>query len=251
VWLAALCLAMAAPARADIVNLKDGDRITGKVTSQTERVVRVQTAYGRLVIPKTDVESIVRGGVTERVVAGPGAPPPAPKGGRHRMILVVTGKAFWQAWEGKGAGDPGLRMEVRLDEDVVASYVDPKPDPQEIPRAVVNTFSFLMADVVVQPGPGTVASLPEVRPGRIVLKIDVPPAATATRRLRVAYQVNEGTPDRPAWRDMVDSSQTVALSSSGPTFVQVRQERGQMEFTGFPRRKMRGVESFQVELSPE
>jgi hypothetical protein len=242
---------VAGAAGADVVYLKDGDRVTGKVVSQTARVLRVETPYGRLVIPKDKVEKIERGGKTEKVLAPAWSSPTGPQGARSRLILVVTGKAFWQAWEGKGPFDPSLRMEVRVDEDVVASYVDPKPDPKEIPRAVVNTFSFLTEDVVVQPSPGAVAALPEVRPGRIVLRIDVRSAPVANRRVRVSYQVNEGTQAQPAWRDVADSSRTLPISPDGPTFVQVRQDRGSMEFTGFPRRKMKGAETFQIDLSTE
>jgi RNase P/RNase MRP subunit p29 len=248
----ALGLALAAPAAGDEVHLKDGDRISGKVVSQTGNVVRVQTPYGRLNIPKDKVEKIVRGGKAETVSSSPAAP--ASAGWREhlsRVIVVVTGKAFWHAWEGKGEGDPTLRMEIRIDEDVVAAYLDPKPDPKEIPRAVVNTFSFLKEDVVVQPGTGAAAALPEARTGRIVLRVDVPPAPRPNRRLRVAYQINEGTPAQPAWKDLVDASYDLTMATDGPTFVQMRQDRGSMEFAGFPKRRMRGVETFQIDLSPE
>jgi hypothetical protein len=35
-----------------------------------------------------------------------------------------------------------------------------------------------------------------------------------------------------------------------PTFVLMRQEPGKMQFSGFPRRRMRNIESFRMDLAP-
>jgi len=250
----ALALTLAAASTsADVLHLKDGDRITGKILSRTSRAVRIQTPYGRLLIPRDKIERIERAG-DQAEAAAPAeiAPPAAPVARPLRLILVVMGKSFWHAWDSREEiPDLALRFEVRVDEDVVATFVDPKADPDELPKAVVNTFSFGPEEVVAQPGPGARVLPPEVRPGRVVLKIDVPQVPAVSRRLRLAYQVNSGPPAKPAWHDVAEGSLTLPLKVDGPNFVQVRQDLGAMEFSGFPRRRMKKVETFVMGLSPE
>ena len=57
---------------------------------------------------------------------------------------MVTGHAFWYAWDPpKGTlVDPTLRLQVSLDEDSVATYSDATTDPADLPKALVNSFSF-------------------------------------------------------------------------------------------------------------
>src|SRR6185295_6988277 len=119
----------------------------------------------------------------------------------------------------------------------------------EIKGAVANSFSFAPEDVAAAAGERVLLSPPEVRPGRITLRIDVP-AAGAPGRLRIAYQVNEGSVTEPVWRDLATGSTDVDLRAEVPTFVKVEQDTGRMEFSGFPRRRMKFVETFHLELGP-
>ena len=251
-------LALVAPAGAEIFFLRDGDRVTGKLLSQTARTFRVQTSYGRLLIPKSKVERWQRADGREEILNPATDTPPTPPAPAvlppPRIVLVVLGTTFWQAWDKREAPlDPSLRLEVRLDEEEVASFTDTTLDPQDLPGAVVNTFSFAPEHVQVTTAP-RIQSLPaEVRPGRIVLKLDLPPGGAPTRRLRLAYQANTGTAEEPAWRDLVTGAGTVSVTPDAPAVLEVRQGHGQMDFTGFPRRRMKKVETFTVEVvaSPE
>jgi hypothetical protein len=170
-----------------------------------------------------------------------------------RLILVVMGSTFWQAWDPKDAAglDPSLRFEVRLDEEPIASYIDGKQDPNEIPRAIVNSFSFSPADVAMEPAAGVTVPLPEAKPGRIVLKIDVPAPPPGPRRLRVSYQTNGGSSADPAWKDVVTAESQVTLKEGLPVFMAVKQDRGRMEFGGFPRKKMKLAETFKLSVQPD
>ena len=234
--------------------LRGGDRITGEPVLEGKRSFKVKTPYGVLTIPRSKVERGVRPDGTEQAVYPEPAASPKPvetvatlpQGRRARLILIITGKTFWQAWDPKGGDqDSTLRLQVTLDEEVVATYVDAKTDP-DIPGAVVNSFSFAPEDVVFAAGKGPGAP-PEQRPGRIALKIDVPAARAATRLLRVAYQGMEGTTEEQAWRDLVAGSIDVALTSETPTFVSVAQDRGKMEFSGFSPQRMKNVETFKLD----
>lgn len=253
---AAAVLAMSSLAAAEVLTLINGDRITGRILSETPRTVRVQTPFGRLVIPRKQIATIVRADGKEQTitevdpVASPSGPV-VPAITLARVVLIITGKTFWQAWDRKEAADPTLRLEVRIDEGPLVTYIDPKTDPDEIKGAVVNTFAYDPETVKIEVQPQVSTSPPEVRPGRIVLKVDVAGGAGDNRRLRVAYQKNEGTSEQPAWRDLTSAEAAVTLKSDVPTFLQVRQDRGQMEFSGFPRRRMKNVESFKLEIVPE
>jgi hypothetical protein len=244
-----LCAATAAaPAHADVYHLIDGDRISGKTRSKTARSYRVETAYGRLVIPKDKVAKIVFDDGREEVlvaarpsrVAATPSPPPPPV----RLVLVITGDQFWHAWpEKEPPGDKTLRFVVSLDESQLAAYTDGKEDP-EIKGALVNAMSFTSNDVSVAVSSGAAASKPQAQPGRITLQLSVPPEQAGERSLRVAYQVNEAAPAAPAWRDLAEGRVRVALQPGAANIVEIHQSRGQMEFS---KKKMQNVETFRVE----
>jgi len=255
---ATLLLGPLVSARADVFVLLTGDRITGKPVLNGKRAITVQTPFGRLVIPRARIERIIRADGSEEVVnprlivvAATPAPAPARSVPRPRLVLVIQGQTFFQAWDGKTAAkvDPSLRLEVRLDEDPIASWVDAKTDP-EIKGVLLNTFSFAPEDVAAFAGRGVELAPPEVQPGRAVLKIGL--ASQRTRRkLRLAYQINDADVEHPAWRDRAEGTTEVDLRPESPTIVQVRQNRGKMEFSGLLHRRMKNVETFQIDLHPE
>ncbi len=254
-----LCIALLAaalPAAADVYHLLDGDRITGKTVSKAGNQYRVQTAHGRLTIPKAKIHKIVKDDGSEEVVNAPAAgdksPAAAPTPPPTRLVLIVTGASFWHAWapaKDAEAPDATLRLDVSLDEEPVATYLDAQIDP-DIPGAIVNAFSF-DTGIAIDAPPGVTAQAPEARPGRISLKLDLPAERAGERRLRVAYQVNDGSKQEPAWRDVAASSIHATLEPDAPNFVRLRQDRGRMEFSGFGRKKMKYVETFRIEMGME
>jgi hypothetical protein len=254
----ALLVALAAaPAlvRAETVWLRNGDRLTGAITSETARVVRLKTPYGPLVIPKSKIERLLRVDGKEEVLhpAEPAASPSpiVPVVPKARLVVAVTGKTFWMAWDRRDAPpDPTVRLELRLDEEPLAAWTDSHLDPEEMPGAVVNAFSFAPAEVAAAAAPLVQIAPAEAQPGRVVLRLEVP-AAAEERKLRVAYQVNQGTAEAPAWHDVATASAPVTLRADASTVVQLRQDRGRMEFAGFPRRRMRNVETFHIDLAAE
>lgn len=253
VVLAAVAWAAPAPA-ADVLLLRNGDRISGRIVGETPRSIRIETPFGRLVVPRGTIERIQRKGRPDEVLAPAKADaPPAMSIQRGvRLVLVIQGKTFWQAWDPREPpADPTLRFEVRVDEEPVVFYLDGAIDPDEIPRAVVNAFSFAAPDVAVKAAPGVEVSPPEVRVGRIVLKLDLPLARAGERKVRIAYQANTGTAEEPVWRDLTEGSLTLALGAATATFVQVRQDPGRMDFSGFPRRRMKRVETFRLDPTVE
>ena len=251
--LATLALLLCAPLLgADVVVLTNGDRVTGKVVGKITRRVRLQTPYGVLVIPADKVERIRRDDGSEEVLnvrpapAPPAPPPPPPPA---TLVLVVGGDSFWQAWDPKAPPeDPSLRLEVRLDDRVVASYTDVNLDPEDLPKAVVNSFVFSPERLFVSAAEGVRAAPPELAAGQIRLPIVFPSGLAGPRRLRLAYQVNDAGSAAPRWRDVVLVLGEVALASGKEAGVRVVQERGTMDYV---KRRMRNIETFRASLAPE
>lgn len=256
--LAAVLVFVSGAARADVYYLQDGDRISGKTLSIADGQYRVQTAYGRVTIPRGRVTKVVHDDGSEEVVQAP-APPPVPEATPPppaiHLVFVVSGASFWQAWSpAKDASpDPTLRLAISADEETLVTYTDAQTDP-EIPGAVVNAFSFDVGKVQVAAAETVDAFPPDTRPGRISLRLDLPARFAGERRLRAAYQVNDGSADAPAWRDVAESAIHAELKLDATHVVRLHQDRGRMEFSGFGgfgRKKMKNVETFRIEMGME
>jgi len=238
-----------------VVWLLNGDRLTGTIASESKTALRVQLPFASILIPKSRIERLVRANgkeevlhAVERAAVAPSAPKPPVVPTSH-LVLVLTGASFWQAWDRKEAPpDPTLRLQVRIDEEPVATWTDATLDPKDLPGAIVNTFAFTGGDEAGMAAPHVLLSPPEVQPGRVVLRLGLPGVVGEGRRLGIAYQTNEGSAASPAWRDVAMATSTVTLLPEGPTPVQLRQDRGHMEFA---RKHMRDVESFRIEIAPE
>ena len=252
----ALSLGLSTPAPAEVVTLRDGDRVHGKIVARGTVRLRIQTPYGLLIIPLEKVEKIVHDDGAEEVMGArePDAPapppPPTPPPPPVKLGIIITGKTFWQAWDPRSGvpQDPSVRLEVRLDERPVAAYVDTLIDEGEISGAVVNAFSFTPDAVTAVPGPDARVLLPENRPGRILLEIQLPAERAGERKLGLAYQSNDGSKGDPAWRDLATTSLVVTLKVDPPVFIKVEQDPGGMEFR---RKQMRNVETFRIAARPE
>jgi hypothetical protein len=250
-FVAALLGLAAPPLAAEVFILTNGDRITGRLVTKGTQTYTIQTPYGRLRVPRAKIESVVSEDGKEEPVGKPAAPPPDPT--PLQLILVVTGSTFWYAWDPpKGAAvDPTLRFEVRLDEQSAASFVDSRLDPEEIRGAVVNAFAFVGDGVTAAAAAGLELHPPEARPGRIVLRVDMPAERAGAHALRLAYQVAEPGEAGPSFRDAAATSLEVELKLGSPNFVQVRQDRGRMQFSGLLRKSMKHVDSFRLEATSE
>jgi hypothetical protein len=247
-----LAILLILPARglgADEVRLVNGDRISGRVMGKVTRRVRLQTPYGTLLIPRSQVERIRRDDGTEEVLNAPPSPAPTPTPPpRPGLRIDVAGASFWRAWDPAAAPeDASLRLKVRLDEQVVASYTDHTLDPQDLPKAVVNSFVFSPERLVISASPGTTVAPPTVTGGEVHLGIELPAALAGPHQLRIAYQANEGSSAEPVWVDVVTAECPLNLVAGAETAVRLVQERGAMEYA---RRRMRNVETFHATLEP-
>jgi hypothetical protein len=87
-----------------------------------------------------DKSTAKRADGTEEVLSAPPKPaptplllPPPPTLG---LVLAISGKTFWQAWDLEAApADPTLRLELRVDDRTMAVWSDANVDEGEIPKA--------------------------------------------------------------------------------------------------------------------
>ena len=248
---ALLVLALVAPPADDVVILTNGDHISGKVLAKGRKALRLQTPYGLLQITLDKVDRVRHPDGSEEVMSTPPSPPQAPPAVKPppppvKIVLAISGKTFWQAWDAEAPpADPTLRLELRVDDRPAASWIDSTVDRGEIPKAVVNSFSFTPESLKVAAGPGVKALAPEIRPGRIQLGLDLPRELAGPRKLRLAYQANEGSAAVPEWRDLVLTEVTLVLQADAPNVFRVEQDRGGMEFS---KHRMKNVETFQLAL---
>jgi hypothetical protein len=227
---------------ADSVVFVNGDRLSGQIVATGTRRVRLKTPYGRLEIPRTEIERLVWEDGREEIVTPPAGPPP-PKT-TVDLALVVTGNTFWQAWDPKVApADPSLRLVVLLDDREVIAYTDVNLDPDDLPGAVVNSFVFAPERLLIAPAKGVKARLPEPGNGGIRLALELPAQLGGERQLVLAYQLNDAASSDPEWRDVVEARARVDLSPDTPVRVMLEQDRGQMEYT---ERKMHYVDTFRA-----
>ena len=180
-----LCRAPAARRRRRARERRPGHRPRGR---QDHAPGPLQTPYGALVIPADKVERIRRDDGSEEVLNVPaGARPDArrrPRPPRPSWWWWAATR-FWQAWDPKAAPeDPSLRLEVRLDDRVVASYTDVNLDPEDLPKAVVNSFVFSPERLFVSAAAGVTVAPPELAAGQIRLPIALPAELAGRRRLR-------------------------------------------------------------------
>lgn len=255
-------LLVAGLAAADVVVLVNGDRVTGRIVGSVAKRVRLQTPYGVLVIPAAKVERIRRDDGSEEVLRAAPAlapaalpvPTPVPLPSAT-LVLVVSGASFWHAWDPKAAPmDPSLRLEVRLDERLLASYTDVNLDPEDMPKAIVNSFVFSPERLFVSGGEGIGVAPPSLAASEIRLEVRVPPALAGARQLRLAYQLNDAGSAAPRWRDVVVAGSPVTLATGRSSRARVLQDRGTMEYSRQVLRglgQMRGVETFRATLAVE
>lgn len=239
--LTALLLLAAPGLRGDAIIFTNGDRISGKIVAMGTKRIKLRTPYGRLEIPRTEIERLLWDDGREEVLNAPPEPKTTPD-----LVLTLSGDTFWQAWDPEIApADTSLRFSVRLDGQEVVAYTDVNLDPQDLPGALVNSFIFVAERLFVRPAEGVKAQPPEPGGGKIRLDLELPEELVGERRLELAYQVNEGTSAEPDWHDVVRAGTRVDLTPDEPTHVRVEQDRGVMEYEQ-KQKMMRHVETFRA-----
>jgi hypothetical protein len=224
----------------DAIIFTNGDRISGKIVAKGTKRIKLRTPYGRLEVPRTEIERLIWDDGREEVLNVPPEPPPP----KIDLVLLVGGHTFWRAWNPDFApADPSLRLVVRLDGEEMVAYSDVNMDPEDLKGALVNSFVFSSERLFVSSGEGVKVAPPEVAGGKIRLALELPEELVGERWVELAYQVNDGTPRYPEWRDVVQAGTPADLTPESPTHIRLEQDRGLMEYED---KAMRHVETFRA-----
>ena len=270
VWIAGTSLWLASAALAEVIYLNNGDVLHGTVIGASEHALTLQTAYGNLVIPKTEIRRIDYQGAEPPL--SPEATTPAtdqpkmeeapspvpanrPMAGQASLTFDIRGDSFWYAFTGAAdePADARLRLRLFVAGEEVAVLLDAKHDTED-GATKYNSFTFAPEDTqVVSTAEGYSCQLREVvtdegREG-VVLMLGIPQASAEQRALfRMVYQVNEGSLEFPRWTNALTRSFPVPLEVGKETLVVLQQDASGIEFTGFFRKTMKNLESFQIRV---
>lgn len=224
---------------ADAIIFTNGDRISGQIVATGTKRIKIKTPYGRLEVPRTEIERLSWSDGREEILNAP----PEPRTSAD-LVILVSGHTFWQAWDTElTPADPSLRLAVTLGDQEIVTYTDVNLDPQDLKGALVNSFVFSPERLFVGPADGVTAEPPELRGNQIHLALEVPEALTGPQLLGLAYQLNGGTSAAPDWYDVVVAGTAVELAAETPVSVRVEQDRGVMEFK---KGAMHRVETFRA-----
>ena len=253
-------------AAAEIIYLKNGDVVHGTVVGATTRQITLQTAYGKLTIPKNDIQRIeYEGGTPAKPVesksspeetekpaakaAEPDLPPTKPS--QALVSLEIRGRAFWYAFESPpdNPADLSIRLRLFLGDDEAAMLLDSKPDTYD-GNTYYNSFTFSPTDSkVIRTGDDYKCEVIKMDDDRIVIQLELPEKQKEGQVLvRMLYQINEGSRNLPRWNDAVSRAFSVQVKPGQEAYVVLRQDSSGLDYSGMFRKTMKNVESFQLNV---
>jgi hypothetical protein len=253
-------------AAAEIIYLKNGDVVHGTVVGATTRQITLETPYGKLTIPKNDIQRIeYEGGTRSQPAASESASKaaqePASKQAepditprepsRTLLSLELRGRAFWYAFESPpdNPADLSIRLRLFLGDDEAAMLIDSKPDTYD-GNTYYNSFTFSPTDSrVIRTGEGYECEVDKMDDDRIVIQLGLPENQKEERILvRMLYQINEGSRNLPRWNDAVSRTFSVQVEPGKESYVVLRQDSSGLDYSGMFRKSMKNLESFQLNV---
>ena len=250
-----LILAASALAPAEVVYLNNGDVLHGVLVAANNKVVTLETPYGKLVIPKKDIQRIDYAGAraTGSEASGnaqPNAAPVAPIASDRGVIsLHLSGRSFWYAFESgsDNATDTRIRLRIYIGSAPACTFEDEKADTVD-GATLYNSFTFSPTDaLLVETLDGYQCSVLEAEEGDVSLRLDLPDSMSSDRHIvRMVYEVNDGDRSFERWEQVVSRAFSVEVGAGREAVVMVQQDASALEYSGFFKKSMRNLELFQL-----
>ena len=152
---ASLILAVAGLSPAEVVYLNNGDVLHGELVAANNTVITLETPYGKLVIPKKDIQRIdYEGASVPSAATGPEASGnvPVESIARDRGVisLHLSGRSFWYAFESgsDNAADTRIRVRIYIGNARACTFEDEMPDTVD-GGTLYNSFTFSPTDALL------------------------------------------------------------------------------------------------------
>ncbi len=262
---ASLILAVAGLSPAEVVYLNNGDVLHGELVAANNTVITLETPYGKLVIPKKDIQRIdYEGASVPSAATGTEAPevlrssaapviPNKPNGpiahDRGVISLHLSGRSFWYAFESgsDNAADTRIRVRIYIGNARACTFEDEMPDTVD-GGTLYNSFTFSPTDaLLIETLDGYQCSVLEAEEGDVSLRLDLPDSTSSDRQIvRMLYEVNDGDRSFERWEAVVSRSFSVEVGAGREAVVMVQQDASAMEYAGFFKKSMRNLELFQL-----
>lgn len=266
-FLLALLVMLVGPAflAAEVIYLQNGDVIHGTLVAANNDEVTLETPYGKLVIPKKDIEQIDYQSGAEGAGPAPAAgrasaasasanvptPRQRPTGGRAAVTLGIKGRSFWWAFDPPkdGALDSRIRLRVYVGNARACTFVDEKPDTVD-GETLYNSFTFSPDDALLEETlDGYECNVQKSDEGELSLNLILPPESASGRQiLRMVYEINEGDRETQMWKDVISRSFSIEVAPARRTVVVLEQNADALEYSGFFKKQMKNVELFQLNV---
>jgi hypothetical protein len=260
------CLATwAAPALVlgEVVYLNNGDVIHGTLVAANNTEVTLKTPFGQLVIPKEQIESIDYQGTDEsrpeakdagKNSDAPDRKPRVAPGGRASIVLSITGRSFWYAFESPPdrPADTSIRLRLYVGSARACTFVDDKPDTSD-GNTLYNSFTFSPTDSkLLESLEGYDCGVEKAENGAVVLRVVLPPEVSqgvnGRVTVRMLYEVNEGDRSFPRWVDAVSRTFSLEVAPGKEAVAKLEQNASALEYSGFFKKQMKNLELFQLSL---
>lgn len=241
---------------AEVIHLNNGDIMTGEIVSANNRSLTIKTAYGQLVIPKTDVARIEYEGGAATEMDSEGKPTTKPAkaprtGGGAKVSMSIRGRSFWYAFNAPQGSrtDTRVRMKLYMGSERICTLMDSKPDTVD-GNTLYNSFTFSPTDSqVVDVAAGYACRVEEARDGLVVFRLDLPASyPTGHVNAQMQYEINSGDTTMAQWGEAVSTGFSFPVESGKETSVVIEQNSDALEYTGFLKKEMKNVRLFQISV---
>lgn len=171
--------------------------------------------------------------------------------GRSAIVLNITGRSFWYAFESpqENPADTRIRLRVYIGSARACTLMDEKPDTID-GVTLYNSFTFSPTDSqVVETLENFECRVDKAEDGEVRLTVRLPSEVSSGRQLvRMLYEVNDGDRTLTRWLDVVSRSFSVEVEPGKETHVILEQDADALEYSGFFKKTMKNLELFQLNV---
>ena len=229
----------------EVVYLANGDIIHGELVSANNTTVTIETKYGKLEIPKEDIERI--GDIVEEAVSeSEDVAESSPSSGTSSLSLNITGVR--SGTRSRPRPTRAYRLQLGLGSASACTFVDEKPDTVD-GDTLYNSFTFSPTDSqLVGTAEGYECAVERADDGNVWVAVSLADIGSGRRLVRMSYEINEGSESSPIWTHVVERSFSVEVEPGKQTVVALRQDASGLDYSGMFNKSMKNLDLFELNV---